>query len=136
MIRICNSRFIGLISIICILMHDEFLNLADMSGVQDHVSSITQEAFAVRPLHAVDQSHDDEVVFVEHIAEFRQAGRSMIDGDLMDGIALRRGHIHCNEKSHLTLHFEGLSSHLVYVSIWIAYPPVAATGSAPQPRYS
>lgn len=76
-----------------------------MRGVQDHVATITQEALSVRPFDAIDQANKDEVVFVEHIAELVQAWRGMIDRDLMNRIALRRGHIHSDKKTHFTLRF-------------------------------
>lgn len=76
-----------------------------MRGVQDHVSAIPQEALSVRSLDAIDQANKNEVVFVEKIAELIQAWRGMIDRDLMNRIALRRGHIHSDKKTHFTLRF-------------------------------
>lgn len=76
-----------------------------MRGVQDHVSTIPQEALSVWSLDAIDQANKDEVVFVEHIAKFIQAWRGMIDRNLMNRIALRRWHIHSDKKTHLILRF-------------------------------
>jgi len=105
MIRIGNRSVIGLISIISILMHDELLNLPDMRGVQNHVATITKQALAVRPLHPVDEANNDEFVIVQHVAEFAQARCRMIDSNLMDRIALSRGHIHSDKKAHFILRF-------------------------------
>jgi len=76
-----------------------------MRSVQDHVATITQQALSVRSLDAIDQANENEIVFVEKIAELVQAWRGMIDRDLMDRIALRRGHIHSDKKTHFTLRF-------------------------------
>jgi hypothetical protein len=86
-------------------MHDELLNLPDMRGVQDHVATITKQALAVRPLHPVDEADNDKFVIIEHVAEFAQAWRRMIDSNLMDRIALSRGHIHSDKKTHFILRF-------------------------------
>ena len=86
-------------------MNDKLLNLSDMRGVQDHVSTVTKQAFAVRSLHPVDEANNDEFVIVEHVAEFVQARCRMIDSNLMDRIALSGGHIHSDKKAHFSLRF-------------------------------
>jgi hypothetical protein len=82
---------------------NKFLHLSDVCSIYYDVPTVFPNHFSVELFHSIVLVHPNKFVVVDLFEKVQQAWRWMFSGDLVNGIAISRCHVHGNQKSHESL---------------------------------